>query len=39
MGMGIVLGYGAITAILQTMGHRPAAKPAAELATEAHGGD
>ncbi len=39
MGMGVVLGYGAIMAILQIMGHRPETKPAAELATEAHGGD
>lgn len=39
MGLGIVLGYGAITAILQIMGHRPEVKPAAALATAAHAGD
>jgi hypothetical protein len=39
MGLGIVLGYSTITAILQIMGHRPEVKPAATLVTAAHGGD
>ncbi len=40
LGLGIVLGYWAITGILQLMGHRPEPKPAAAaLAAEAHGGD
>jgi hypothetical protein len=39
LGLGIVLGYGLITGILQIMGHRPEVKPAVALVTQAHGGD
>jgi hypothetical protein len=39
LALGIVVGYGLISGILQIMGHRPESKPAPELATQAHGGD